>query len=516
MRSWLGKNRETVVEIKSVLLVRVSSTVDKDVEHPQFFDPCYPLKYIQAGLQSHPGVTVQVIDCWVRPMGFRRLTEHAHRLQPDLVVVSASSFDVHIADRFAADLKQMTRPPIIIGIGQGYYCNNGVGCHDHRDYDAILLGEPEEAFFSLFERMLRDNHDNRRDWVDYYRAQYLKGHQFLVTAPDELAFPPYTQEELEAYRSIFPVRLPLRVTWGYTIGMRGCPHDCVFCSEVMRVSVGKKLRRRSARNVADEFEHMARQGVNIVSFQDDSFSAHRGFVQAVCEELIARHSKMPWMARARVDELDFELLQLMRRAGCLMLGIGVESGSQRIIDALQKTRKPQPWADLCRQMFRWTRQLGIGTNAYYVIGNPTETAEEIEQTIRLALELNSDSIQVHFYTPYPGSKAWEQVKHRISEADTREMFHYAVPKFTLSEVPVDQLVKLRSSFYRRYIFRPGFAFQHLRAHWRFYRHNPDIFKTLLGIRKVFWGRRRDNSHESPQAAQPERFCLKPNQRGNAI
>lgn len=254
----------------------------------------------------------------------------------------------------------------------------------------------------------------------------------------------------------------------------------------MRVSVGKKLRKRSPENVADEFEHMSRQGVNIVSFQDDSFSAHRGFVQGVCNELIARDSKMPWMARVRVDELDYELLKLMKRAGCMMLGIGVESGSQRIIDAMKKTKKTQPWPDLCRRVFYWTRELGIGTNAYYVIGNPTETEEEIEQTIRLAQDLNSDNIQVHFYTPYPGSKAWEQYKNRITEAESKEMFHYAIPKFAFSEVPVEQLVRLRSTFYRRYIFRPCFVFDHMRKHWRFYLHNPDILKTLLGIRKVFW------------------------------
>jgi len=495
------------VEINSVLLVRVSSAVDKDVAHPQFFDPCYPLKYIQAGLKTYPGLRVHTLDCWVYPMDPTELIEHANYLQPDLTVVSASSFDVHVANRFAAALKQKRQSHLIIGIGQGFYAANGTSGSDLKNYDAILLGEPEEAFFDLFNQILQDHNGSKKDWIDYFRTQYLSGHKFLVTNPDKLSFPDYTCEELDAYRSIFPVRLPKRVTWGYTIGMRGCPHDCVFCSEVMRVSVGKKLRKRSAENVADEFEHMAQQGVNIVSFQDDSFSAHRSFVEAVCNELIARNSKMPWMARVRVDELDYELLKLMKRAGCIMLGIGVESGSQRIIDAMRKTKKLQLWSDLCRQVFHWTRKLGIGTNAYYVIGNPTETEQEIEQTIRLAQEINSDSIQVHFYTPYPGSKAWSQYKHRISEAESKEMFHYAIPKFVLSAVPAEQLVKLRSAFYRRYIFRPRFIIDHMWKHWRFYLHNPDILKTLLGIRKIFWTPKRAKSIE---ASRTEIFSYKTN------
>lgn len=151
---------------------------------------------------------------------------------------------------------------------------------------------------------------------------------------------------------------------------------------------------------------------------------------------------------------------------------------------MKKQENPKPWLDLCRQVFRWTRALGIGTNAYYVIGNPTETREEIEQTIRFALELNSDSIQVHFYTPYPGSQAWEEYQDQLAGCDPAAMFHYAKPNFSIAAVPPDELVKIRSQFYRRYLFRPIFALNHFRRHGAFYLKNLDILWTLLGIRKV--------------------------------
>lgn len=474
------------MEIKSVLLVRVTSAVDKEVDHPQFFDPCYPLKYIQAGLETYRDLQVTNVDCWIHPMGVAELLELADHIRPDLIVVSASSFDVQVADQFAAALKRRPEPPLIVGIGQGYYSKNGKENSAGHPYDAILLGEPEEVFFRLFEWIRRGGVEQGETWQKHFLNHYLEGRRFVVTDADRLPFPSYTKEELEAYRSIFPVRVPKRVIWGYIIALRGCPHNCVFCSEVMRVSVGKKLRKRSPANVADEFEHMARQGVNIISFQDDSFSAHRGFVREICRELIARKSDIPWMARVRVDEIDYDLLKLMKQAGCVMLGIGVESGSQRIINAMNKTTKTQPWPQLCRRVFNWTREFGIGTNAYYVIGNPTETRQEMEQTIRLAQQLDSDSIQVHFYTPYPGSRAWEMYRHKLAGVEPAEMFHYATPKVNLSEVPLEDLVKLRSEFYLRYILRPRFALNHLWKHWRFYLHNPDILKTLLGIRKVFW------------------------------
>jgi anaerobic magnesium-protoporphyrin IX monomethyl ester cyclase len=371
----------------------------------------------------------------------------------------------------------------VIGIGQGYYLSRDGTGDGTTNCDAILLGEPEQEFFRLFDQIRHDDGASA-SWRVHYGDFYAQGKRFLVEDPDRLPFPSYTPEELRAYRSIYPVQVPQRVVWGFLIATRGCPYKCVFCSEVMRVSVGPRLRSRSASNVADEMEHLARQGVNICSFQDDTFSANRRFVRALCEELIARNSRMPWMARVRVDELSHDLLALMKKAGCVMLGIGVESGSPRILAAMGKREDSSPWLELCRQTFRSTRAIGIGTNAYYVIGNPTETREEIEQTIRFAMELNSDSIQVHFYTPYPGSAAWEKYRDRFGGCDPKKMFHYATPMLSLADIPVEELVKLRAKFYLRYILRPGFAINHLRRHAAFYWHNPDVFWRLLGIRKV--------------------------------
>ncbi|UCG11227.1 MAG: radical SAM protein [Deltaproteobacteria bacterium] len=472
------------MKVRSVLLLRVSSEVDKEVDHPQFFDPPYPLKYLQAGLARYRDLSVRMLDCWIRPMDVPQIVRYTAKVQPDLVVISASSFDIQVANDVVGSLKKQNASPLVIGVGQGHYVNRDCRNDYQAAYDAILLGEPEQEFFRLFA-WIEDGGHAGTDWKDYYRQCYVEGKRFLVEDPDALPFPSYTAEEMRAYRSIFPVKLPKRVVWGYLIATRGCPHGCMFCSEVMRVSIGKKLRSRSAPNIADEMEHLGRQGVNICSFQDDSFSANRRLVRSLCEELITRNSKMPWMARVRVDEVTYDLLALMKKAGCIMLGLGVESGNQRIIDGMNKQKTRKSWLDLCRQAFHWTRKLGIGTNAYYVIGNPTETREEIEQTMEFALELDSDSIQVHFYTPYPGSAAWEKYQDQIAEHDPARMFHYATPLFSLAKVSSEELVELRSKFYRRYIFRPGFAIKHMRRHLAFYWHNPDIFLSLLGIRKIF-------------------------------
>ena len=470
------------MELNSILLLRVASVTDK-VDHPQFFDPPYPLKYLQAGLQQDPTLTVHLLDGWITPRSVSQLLDYTASVRPDMIVVSASSFDVDVSNAFVAALKKHHKAPLVIGIGQGHYLNRDTKNGCEALYDAILLGEPEEELFNLLA-WLRRSDASEESWRTHYHQCYAADERFAVQDPDRLPFPSYTPAELKAYKSIFPVQLRQRVVWGFLIATRGCPYPCNFCSEVMRVSTGTKLRSRSAANVADEMAHLERQGVNICSFQDDSFSSNRRFVRALCEELIARHSTMPWMARVRADEVDYDLLALMKQAGCMMLGMGVEAGTQRIIDTIQKNFTPKPWLERCRQAFRWTRELGIGTNAYYIIGNPTETREEIEHTIRFAQELNSDTIQVHFYTPYPGSAAWEKYLYQMRESDPTQMFHYATPVFPVAAVPTEELVQLRAQFYRRYIFRPKFMVQHFWRHAGFYWHNPDVFWSLLGIRKV--------------------------------
>ncbi len=109
------------------------------------------------------------------------------RIQPDLVVVSASSFDVDIANDYVAALKGQEKGPLVVGIGQGYYHNGGPIKDVATKYDAILLGEPEEEFFRFFEQ-IRDAGGSQEKWKEQYQHFYSEGRRFSVEEPDRLAF----------------------------------------------------------------------------------------------------------------------------------------------------------------------------------------------------------------------------------------------------------------------------------------------------------------------------------------
>src|SRR6266700_2617554 len=130
------------MELNSILLLRVASVTDK-VDHPQFFDPPYTLKYLQAGLQQDPTLTVHLLDGWITPHSVSQLLDCTASVRPDVIVVAA--------------LKKHHNAPLVIGIGQGHYLNRDTknGCEVL--YDAILLGEPEEELFNLLAWLRRSD-----------------------------------------------------------------------------------------------------------------------------------------------------------------------------------------------------------------------------------------------------------------------------------------------------------------------------------------------------------------------
>jgi hypothetical protein len=194
--------------LDSIVLLRVASGTDK-VDHPQFFDPPYTLKYLQAGLQQDPTLTVHLLDSWITPQSVSQLLDYMASVRPAVIVISASSFDVGVSNAFVAAVKKHHKAPLVIGIGQGHYLNRDIKNGCEALYDAILLGEPEEELFNLLA-WLRQSDATEEGWRTHYHQRYAADERFAVQDPDRLPFPSYTPAELQAYKSIFPHSIELR------------------------------------------------------------------------------------------------------------------------------------------------------------------------------------------------------------------------------------------------------------------------------------------------------------------
>ncbi len=229
-------------------------------------------------------------------------------------------------------------------------------------------------------------------------------------------------------------------------GSRGCSFKCTFCSLTM---YGKGVRAKSSEKLIAEILAAKEAGARNIYFIDLEFTINKKLVSDTCDFLIKNPTGLRWTCQTRTDLVDEPLLQQMKMAGCVLIHYGVESGSQRILDSVDKRLK----LEKIEEGFSFTRKAGIETTAFFMVGLPGETAEEHEQTLAFAKKLNPTYASFHVANPYPSTKLGERV-------DTDEMF----PEFCgRSEDDKTELKHFVQRAFLTYYLRPGYILNHVAA-----------------------------------------------------
>ncbi|MBI2830667.1 MAG: radical SAM protein [Chloroflexi bacterium] len=233
---------------------------------------------------------------------------------------------------------------------------------------------------------------------------------------------------------------------------RGCPFQCTFCSWPETL-MGRRYRARSVENVIAEFEYIRAElpEVKEVFIEDDTFTADKNRVKEFCRQMKARRLNLPWACDARAN-LDYETMREMKDAGCRLLDVGYESGS----DAILKNVKKGITTDQMRKFARDARRAGLMIMADFVIGLPGETKETAEKTIRFASELKPNVLQYESPIPIPGTEYYRWAKENgfllvddLEKSLDREGFKSCIvsyPHFTAQEM-VEYVDKGLKSYY---------------------------------------------------------------------
>ncbi len=189
---------------------------------------------------------------------------------------------------------------------------------------------------------------------------------------------------------------------------RGCPHQCFYCC-YPQTMYGHKLRLRSAKKLAEEFQYIADNFPNVeeVMLEDDTLTTNKAHVNEVADRLIANGNKIQFSANSRAELTDIELLKKLKKAGCRLFCVGYESGSQEILDNMKKGLK----IERALEFSKATKKAEIMVHGCFMVGNPGETKETMEQTLEYAKKLNPDTAQFYPLMVYPGTKAYEWAKH---------------------------------------------------------------------------------------------------------
>ena len=184
---------------------------------------------------------------------------------------------------------------------------------------------------------------------------------------------------------------------------RGCPFKCTWCV-YPQVFHGHKYRVRSAKNVVDEFEYIITNfpKVKEIGIEDDCFTANRGRVKEICRLIIERKIKIKWYANVRGD-VPYDLLKLMKQAGCRLVTVGFESNDQSVLDAMKKGTRVSKYYQFAKD----ARKAGLMVHGCIMVGNPGDTPEKLAQYYSFAKEINCDSMQFYPVYLYPGTEAYE-------------------------------------------------------------------------------------------------------------
>jgi anaerobic magnesium-protoporphyrin IX monomethyl ester cyclase len=440
---------------------------DKYIEYPIY------LAYTVAVLEE-AGFDVSFVDAVMEELDIPGFVDRLQALKPHLLVMECSTPSIDYDVESARQVKKALPDTKVAFIGSHSTFFHRQILSENPQVDAIVRGE-----FEITVRELARTIDNDLEWSAVQGLSYRQG-DVIVENPDRAPI-----EDLDSLP--FPARHIVRSS-GYRaaiysgsrctsmVSSRGCPFHCVFCVWPNTL-YGHRFRARSAENVVDEMQKVQQSGIDEVYFDDDTFTIDRKRVMEICRLIKERGINMSWIAQARVDTVDREMLSRMKEAGCHYILFGIESGSPEMLETMKK----RITLDRAREAIRLCRELGIKSQAFFLFGVPGETQQTIQQTISFAKELGASSTQFAVAIPQPGSPMYQQcVENNWLVYDNWEDFASGNALIETPQLSRKETEAARIRAYREYYFRPRFILQEASR----IRHPRDIRRIWRGAKSV--------------------------------
>jgi radical SAM superfamily enzyme YgiQ (UPF0313 family) len=435
---------------KSKVALVTSPHLEGAYHHPLF--PPIGLSYLAAVLEQN-GFEVKVIDCPACGFTHENLKQELSAFSPDLIGVASMTATVPSALRAARTAKEACpESKVIIGGPHATFADTQI-LTEEKAVDIVVRGEGEMTLLELAQ-----------NGADPASLPETKGLTFrsngqIVRTPnrpfiedlDALPRPAYHYVPMDKYRIYGKIFLPIMTS-------RGCPFQCSFC--VASQMFGAKFRARSPKNVVDELEWLKTEyGAEGISFHDDTLTLDKRRIIDICDEMIARKINLPWGCQTRVDTVSEEVLAKMHRAGCNEVSFGVESGCQRILDAVHKKFE----LSQAEKAIKWAKKEGLFVAVSTIIGYPGETKETMRQTADLMRRIEPDDAWLCIATPYPGTELRALVeKMGWKMTDDWTKYNTMNPIYENPTLPSEEYTKMRKTFYNSF-YTPKYV---LRQVWK--------------------------------------------------
>jgi radical SAM superfamily enzyme YgiQ (UPF0313 family) len=427
-----------------------------------------PLELISLGaIAKEKGLELILIDAIAENFTRSQVISKAKAFAPD-IIVSIMGLECIESDCAEVAALKEALPKVQYTIFGHYATQFAAQVIEKSKADFVILGEPDIIFSKLIDALTGKleleyvggivRRDNKGTII-------REGEDKRIPDPNVLPLPAYDLLPVDKYyEPVLPRPYSLIQT------ARGCPYLCSFCVK----SYGSKLTLQSPERVVDEIANLVNNySIKSLRIIDDTFTINKKRVIRICQEIIKRKFNIQWCCLSRTDNLTEEMIDWMRKAGCVRIYFGLESGSQKILDLYEKrinVNEAIATLLLCKKY-------GIETTGFFMSGYPEETDADFEETIAFAKKAKLTFASVNPLTPYPGTSLFERLKEDLNFSLFPYKNEFKDPNIVLN------FTKRKKKFYTEFYMRPSYI---IGSHRAIIRNFSEISGHAIGLLKYIY------------------------------
>jgi radical SAM superfamily enzyme YgiQ (UPF0313 family) len=438
----------------------------KKFSNPQ---PSIGIAYIAAVLRED-GHAVKVVDAYVNEYNLEDILEIIREFSPDVIGISVLTPSAEVVYEISRNIRGHFPDTIIVmGNLHASLFSDEILSANYADF--IVHREGELTMAELLKALANKGNLEEIRGISFKRDGTILNNpmRLHIEDLDSLPFPAWDLFTLDKYSTDPRTAVKKGVVERQILASRGCPNQCTFCSSRTERSLGAKYRMRNSKLVVDEMVFMYENfGSEVFSFMDLAFPLIKSHAESFCNEIIRKglSRKLKWVTECRVKPLDQDLLFLMKKAGCVRLNFGIESGNDKILKMLKKNFTTKA----VRDAVRMTKRAGIEVDGMFMIGLPEETDETIKQTIDFAVELKVRYAIFNIFVPYPGCELWDTLNsqnkiqfNKWSNFTSYPTYSGGVPVYVPDGLSKEKLMELQTKAMRRFYLQPRFILRELKS-----------------------------------------------------
>ena len=455
-----------------ILLVKPKLRVDNIL-------PVLGLGYLANAIKDKHAV--RILDCMKEDFSLDDYARYLKDYKPDVVGIQCFTYDIYIVADYLKQTRQIL-PDAITMIGgphptampeesMSFFGNT---------LNYAFISEAEEGLPELLA-LIEGKGLTNENLSKVKNLIWRNGNQIVANPVTYIAdvgtlgmpawelMPPdtYPKSPFSAFYKRFPVA-PI-------ITSRGCPYKCTYCQASL-IS-GKRMRYRPVSLVVEEIRYL-QEKFEVKEFQiiDDNFTLNRKYVMDFCNAIIKDHIDITWTCPngVRLDTLNDEMIEVMKSSGCYIISAGIESGSDRILKYVKKHET----TDIMMNSVRMIQKHGIDVVGFFILGFPTETAKEMQQTIRFSKDLGLLRANFLLFHPIPGTEIYTMLNHTGELANINyDANSFAEVAYTPKGMTKDKLKNIQRKAFLSFYLRPK-QFISLMSNIRSYNHLSYILRRV--------------------------------------